>query len=80
MKSSIFWDTTPYNPLKVNGLFGGTCRLHLHDETSSASYVIHDSFLLVLFFGPEDVGDIFLRNVGRLSTEYTPLLPRKQNS
>jgi hypothetical protein len=30
MKSSVFWDITPRNPLKVNGRFGGTCRLHIH--------------------------------------------------
>jgi hypothetical protein len=29
MKSSIFWDITPYSPLKVNRRLGGTCRLHL---------------------------------------------------
>jgi hypothetical protein len=27
MKSTIFWDITPYSPLKVNRRFGGTCRL-----------------------------------------------------
>jgi hypothetical protein len=30
-------------------------------------------FLLVLFFDPEDGGDMFLRNVGGLSTDYTAL-------
>jgi hypothetical protein len=29
MKSSIFWDIMPCNPLKANRRFGGTCRLHL---------------------------------------------------
>jgi hypothetical protein len=29
MKSSIFWDITPYSPLKVNLHFGGTYRLHI---------------------------------------------------
>jgi hypothetical protein len=28
MKSSVFWDTTPCSPLKVNGHFGGIYRLH----------------------------------------------------
>jgi hypothetical protein len=28
-KSSIFWYITPCTPLKVNGRFGGTYRLHL---------------------------------------------------
>jgi hypothetical protein len=35
MKSSIFWDITPYSPLKVNQRFGGTCRLHLQDRRIS---------------------------------------------
>jgi hypothetical protein len=29
MNSSVFWDITPGNPLKINRCFGGTCRLHL---------------------------------------------------
>jgi hypothetical protein len=33
-------------------------------------------FLLGLFFDPEDGGDIFLRNVGEISTDYTALYPR----
>jgi hypothetical protein len=33
-------------------------------------------FLLGLFFGPEDGGDMFLLNVCRLSTDYTALYER----
>jgi hypothetical protein len=29
MKSSIFWDITPYSPSKVSRRFERTCRLHL---------------------------------------------------
>jgi hypothetical protein len=29
IKSIIFWDITPWSPLKVNRHFGGTCCLHL---------------------------------------------------
>jgi hypothetical protein len=29
MKSSVFWDITPYSPLKVNQIFGEIYRLHL---------------------------------------------------
>jgi hypothetical protein len=29
MKSSIFWDIMPYDPLKANQCFRGTCSLHL---------------------------------------------------
>jgi hypothetical protein len=39
----------------------------------------HDVFLLDLFFDPEDGGDMFLRNVNRLSTDYTESYPRRQN-
>jgi hypothetical protein len=28
VKISIFWDITPYSPLKVNGRFEEICRLH----------------------------------------------------
>jgi hypothetical protein len=27
--SSVFWDVTPYSPLKVSRRIQGTCRLHL---------------------------------------------------
>jgi hypothetical protein len=33
-------------------------------------------FLAGLFFEPEDGGDMFLRNVGGLSTDYTALYTR----
>jgi hypothetical protein len=33
--------------------------------------------LLGLFLNPEDGGDMFLRNVSRLSTDYTALYPRR---
>jgi hypothetical protein len=32
-KSSIFWVMKPCNSLKVNGYFGGACRLHLQGRT-----------------------------------------------
>jgi hypothetical protein len=32
MKSSVFWDITPYSPLKANRRFGGTCRLQLQGQ------------------------------------------------
>jgi hypothetical protein len=49
MKNTILWDITPCSPLKVNLLLA-TC--------------LHAGFLLGLFFGPENGGDMFLRNVG----------------
>jgi hypothetical protein len=36
---------------------------------SFACYLIHTGFLLGLFFGPDNGGDIFLRNIDRLSTD-----------
>jgi hypothetical protein len=36
--------------------------------------------ILLGLFDPEDGADIFLRNVGLLSTDYTALYPRRQNS
>jgi hypothetical protein len=41
------------------------------------SYMLHADFLLGLFFDTEDGGQIFLRNVGWLSTDYRALYPRK---
>jgi hypothetical protein len=37
-------------------------------------------FLPGIFFGPEDGGDIFLRNVDLPSTDYRALSPRRQYS
>jgi hypothetical protein len=43
-------------------------------------YLLQAGFLHGSFFDPEDGGDVFLRKVGRLSTEYTALYTRRQNS
>jgi hypothetical protein len=53
LKSTIFWDITPCRPLKVNDV----------SEDLLATY-FHAGFFLGLIFGPEDGGDMFLRNVG----------------
>jgi hypothetical protein len=34
-KSSVFWDVTPCKPLKVNRLFGATCRFQLRGRRKS---------------------------------------------
>jgi hypothetical protein len=44
----------------------------------SASCLLHSGFLLGLLFYPDDGGDMFLRNVGRLSADYRTLYPRRQ--
>jgi hypothetical protein len=38
MKSSVFWNITPRSPLKVNGHFGATYRLHLQGRITRARY------------------------------------------
>jgi hypothetical protein len=40
----------------------------------------HVAFLLGLFFNLEDGGNMFLQNVGLLSTNYTALYTRRRNS
>jgi hypothetical protein len=40
----------------------------------------HAAFLLGLFLHPEDGGDMFLQNVGWLSTDYTALYSKRQYS
>jgi hypothetical protein len=42
--------------------------------------LFHPGFLLRLLFWPEDGEDMFLRNVGCLSTDYMQLDPRRCNS
>jgi hypothetical protein len=69
MKSIIFWDITPYSTLSVNRCFGGTYRLHLQGIVTC----FHTGFLFSLFFDHEDRGDMFLRNVGWHSMDYTAL-------
>jgi hypothetical protein len=61
MKSIIiFRDITLCSPLKANRYFGGTYRY------------LANGILLVLF-EPEHGGDMFLRNVSWLLTDYTAL-------
>jgi hypothetical protein len=79
-KSSVIWDITPWSPLKVNRRFGRTCSLYLQGRISSSCYLLHAGFLFGLIFDTEDGGDIFLRNVGCLSTNYTALYLRWETS
>jgi hypothetical protein len=79
MKSTTFWDIMPCSPLSVNRHFGGTYRLYLQGRKNRLS--LPTAFTLVscsaYFFDPEDWGDMFLRNVGWRSTDYTALYPRR---
>jgi hypothetical protein len=45
---------------------------------SAVCYLLHAGFLLGLYFDPENGGNMFLRNVGCLSTDCTALYPRRQ--
>jgi hypothetical protein len=61
--SSIFWDITPCNPLKLSRRFGnvGRCQLLVSGMTLC----------------PADRGDMFLRNDGLLSTNCTSIYPTR---
>jgi hypothetical protein len=74
IKRPFFWDITLCSMLKVSLRFGGTYRLHQVAQRSACK--IHAVFLRDLFIDHEDGGDMFLRNVCRLSTDYTALYPR----
>jgi hypothetical protein len=71
---------TWYSLLKVNQRFGGTYRLHLQGRKISRALLatcFHAGFLLCSFYDLEDGGDMFLRNVGWLSTDYMSLYPKR---
>jgi hypothetical protein len=68
----------PYSPLKVNRCFGGTCLLHLRieeEDKQGNSKKQATRELLGLHFNSDDGGDMFLRNIGGLLTDYTPYTP-----
>jgi hypothetical protein len=47
---------------------------------SRARYLAHAGLLFGFFFDPENGGNMFLQNVGRLLMDYMALYPRKYNS
>jgi hypothetical protein len=78
MNTAIFWNTTLYSPLRVNWLFGGTCRLHLQGwGMSRICLLLHAGFLFDLLFDLELGDEMFFRNVVRFSTHYTSLYPNR---
>jgi hypothetical protein len=70
--------------LKAGGKQSAAYRLihvgFLLGSQSAVCCLLHVDFLLGLLFNPEDVGDMFLRNVGCLSPDYTALYPKRQKS
>jgi hypothetical protein len=71
LQNSIFWDIISCSLLKVNRCSGGTFRLHLQGQSISqvrnqhkvGSKPLYAGFLVGLFFGPEDGGNMFLQKV-----------------
>jgi hypothetical protein len=69
MKSSIFWDITPFSPLNVNScseedvasIFSAK---KYPKQDISACHLLQVDFLLGLIFDPEDGGPIFFPNAG----------------
>jgi hypothetical protein len=74
VKSSIFWNITTCNPLKIYRCFGDS-----RNQCKARSKLLHAGFLLDLFFDLE-YGGMFLRNVARFLTDFAALYPRRQNS
>jgi hypothetical protein len=76
MKSSVFWDITLCGLLKVNRLFGGRCRLHPQGRSLRARGQRESRwqtvFMIGLYFGPEDEGDMFLET----SVDFEQTTPR----
>lgn len=90
MKSSVFWDVSPYSPLKVNLWFSGTCCFHLqgqrigqsknHHEIGSKQSYLAVCFMLVShlpFPNPKVGGDMFLQKMSWLSEDYMVLYQRR---
>jgi hypothetical protein len=82
MESSASWCITPCSPLKDNRRFGGNISppVFVYNPKCLFATYFHDGFLLGLFIDPEDGGDMSLRNVGCLSTDYAALYPRRYYS
>jgi hypothetical protein len=85
MKSSSFWDATPFSPFKVNRHFGGTYCLHYHcrwisRQETSMKQAAKNNFLLGLLFNLGNRGQMVLRNFDWLWTDCTALYPRKLTS
>jgi hypothetical protein len=73
------WTSPPTIPIKkINFNLNSELVINL-TELQLASHLLLVGFLHGLLFDPED-GNMFLQNIGRLSTDYTAIYPVKQNS
>jgi hypothetical protein len=72
LTNSICWDITPCDPLEVNRRFRGTCGLHPGSKNKPSKKPAWNQVESRAFLDPEDGGggDMFLRNVSWLLTEY----------
>jgi hypothetical protein len=90
IKNSIFWDITPCSPFnqrmfrKNKSLpFSGSKNksrkrpARSRQQADYDCYLLLARFLLGLFFGPENGGDIFLRKLRCFSTDINALYPRR---
>jgi hypothetical protein len=78
VENSVFWDITSCSLPKVNWRFGGICRLHLQGpRISRARKHVESSACFLLGFDTECGGDMFLRNISWLSSDYTALYTRR---
>jgi hypothetical protein len=78
------YEIIPCSPLRVNWRFGvnvaSIFRIEEQAKQAILATCFYTGFLFGLFFDPEYWGDMFLRNARWLSTEYTGLHCKWQNS
>jgi hypothetical protein len=75
----VFWDITQCSPLRANGHFDGIYRLYFQSRRINQARNQREAGSKQSYYR-EHGADMFLRNVGWLSTDYTMLHPRRQNS
>jgi hypothetical protein len=78
----FFCGITSCSPLKVSRRFGETCRFSLQGWGVSQARIacLMVGLLLCLLANLGAGGDIYLRNVSRLSSDYIALYPRRWDS
>jgi hypothetical protein len=72
----VFCELNPRSLLEINRCFGGTRCLNIQSSRASA-WCLHQ---ILSFTCLVDVGKMFSRNVGWISTDYTALHPRREMS